>query len=376
MCRRCGAPPASIGAGVRARSPGGAGSRLPAAIGPSARTRPSAGTRVRARIRVRTRIRVRARAGMGTGIRTGGGGHGGLGGAAAGPAAEPPGRLDHAADRHGQSQSHQQPGPRAALEGLAADPADEERIAGPQDPGDRGAQHEAPPRVPDETAGESHRGPAARNEPAGHDDPGAILRQRPLRPRAAAFPPLARENPPADGRAEPAAQQVGGVVADECAERGQRDQHRDARVGAPRGRDAEGDDRGLAGQDRDQRVEGGHENRDEVGNRGADIQLGQVDHQRPPRCRDLSSRASTTASVAPKMIHGAITIRSLPVMPSVHQARMPGRWSCHGDGMEPGPGPRVQDGRTGYHSPAARSWKPGVAAWPSRLGSAATGGKG
>ena len=40
----------------------------------------------------------------------------------------------------------------------------------------------------------------------------------------------------------------------------------------------------------------------------------QADHQRPPRRREFSSRTSMIASAAPKMIHGAITIRSLPVI--------------------------------------------------------------
>src|SRR5205807_6078680 len=130
-----------------------------------------------------------------------------------------------------------QPKPRAALEELAAEPADEERVARPQDPGDRGADHEAAPGIADETAGERHRGPAARDEPAGHDDPEAVLRQRALRPGAPAGPALARENPPAGGRPEPPAQQIGGVVAEERAERSQHHQHPDPRVCAPRGPD-------------------------------------------------------------------------------------------------------------------------------------------
>ena len=82
--------------------------------------------------------------------------------------------------------------------------------------------------------------------------------------RAAGRPAHLRRYPPADSRAEPPPHQAGGVVAEKRAERGQRDQAHDPRVSAACGRDAEGDHRGLAGQDRDQRVERGHEDRDEV----------------------------------------------------------------------------------------------------------------
>ena len=228
-------------------------------------------------------------------------------------AADPPDRLDHAADGHGESQADQQAGPGTTLERLAADPPEQERVAGPQNPGHGGAEHEAAPRVADETTGEGDGSPAARDEPAGHDDPDAVPGQGPLGPVPAVLPSLTRENPSAYGRAESPAHQVGGIVAEERPERGERDQHRDPRIGAARRRDTEGDHRGFAGQHRDQRVERGHEDRDEIRDRGADIQLGQVDHQRPPRRRELSSRTSTTASAAPKMIHGAITIRSLLV---------------------------------------------------------------
>jgi hypothetical protein len=51
------------------------------------------------------------------------------------PAPDPPGRLDHAADGQGESQADQQAGPGTALESLAADPPEQERVAGPQDPG-------------------------------------------------------------------------------------------------------------------------------------------------------------------------------------------------------------------------------------------------
>jgi hypothetical protein len=40
------------------------------------------------------------------------------------------------------------------------------------------------------------------------------------------------------------------------------------------------------------------------------------------------------------MIHGAITIRSLPVILTVQPAGVPGRWSCCGDRVEPGLYPR------------------------------------
>ena len=243
----------------------------------------------------------------------------------ASPPAEPPGHLDHAADRQGDTQADQQPGPGPSLEGLAAEPADKERVARPQDTGEAGTQDETAPRVADEPAGERDRGPAARNEPAADDDPDAVLLQGALGPCAAVRAPLAREDPPADSRPEPAAEQVSGVVAEERAGSGQHDQHRDTRVGASRGRDAQGDHRGLAGQERDQRVERGDEDCDQVGSRGADVQLGQVDHQRPPRRRELRTRASTTARAAANTIHGAITIRSLPVIPPVQPAAVPGR---------------------------------------------------
>src|SRR4029077_16254747 len=107
-----------------------------------------------------------------------------------------------------------QAGPGTALESLAADPPKQERVAGPQDPGQGGAEHEAAPRVADQAAGDGDGGPAARNEAAGHDDPGAVPGQGPLRPVPAALPPLTCENPSTNDRAESSAHQVGGIVAE------------------------------------------------------------------------------------------------------------------------------------------------------------------
>src|SRR6185437_14239330 len=47
------------------------------------------------------------------------------------PSPEPADQLDQPADRERAAEREQQAGPRLVLEGLAAQPADEERVAGP-----------------------------------------------------------------------------------------------------------------------------------------------------------------------------------------------------------------------------------------------------
>jgi hypothetical protein len=111
---------------------------------------------------------------------------------------------------------------------------------------------------------ECHRGAAAWNEPAHHDELRAVAVERPLRPRAGLHALRRGKEPALHRGAEPAAEQVAQVVADEGARGGAADKQRDARVGAPRGRDAERDDRALTGQRGEDRVERRDEERDQV----------------------------------------------------------------------------------------------------------------
>ena len=85
---------------------------------------------------------------------------------------------------------------------------------------------------------------------------------------------------------KPAADQVGGVVAEERAACGQRDQHGGPRIRAARGGDAERDHRGLAGQHRDERVERGQQDGDDVGQRGRHTQVREPGHRAAPACAE------------------------------------------------------------------------------------------
>jgi len=65
---------------------------------------------------------------------------------AATPAVQAADELDHAAERDRGAERHRQTGPDVVLEGAAADAADQERVQGPDDGGDRGRGDESPAR--------------------------------------------------------------------------------------------------------------------------------------------------------------------------------------------------------------------------------------
>ena len=110
---------------------------------------------------------------------------------------------------------------------------------------------------------------------------GAVAGERPLRPRPRLHALRRGEEPALHGGAEPAAEQVAEVVAREGARGRAGDEQRDPRVGAPRGRHAEGDDRALAGQRREDRVERREEEGDQVGERRVDLEAAKRAHRRP-----------------------------------------------------------------------------------------------
>ena len=166
-----------------------------------------------------------------------------------------PDELDQAADDDRGAERHRQPGPDVVLEGLAADAADQERVERPDDRGDRGRGDESSARIADKPAGEGHRGPAAGDEAADDDELRSEPPERPLGPRAGPLALGRGEEPALDGGSEPAAEQVAEVVAEEGADGRAGHQQGDARVAASGGGDAEGDDRRLARQDREDRVE-------------------------------------------------------------------------------------------------------------------------
>jgi len=155
---------------------------------------------------------------------------------------------------------------------MAADAADEERVEGPDDGGHRGRGGEAAARIASEPAGEGHRCAAAGDEAADDDELRAEPVERPLRPRACLHALLTGEEPALHGGTEAAAEQVAEVVAGEGARRHEADEQRDARVGAPRGGDAERDDRRLAGHQGKDRVKGRQQEGDEVRDRRINLQ--------------------------------------------------------------------------------------------------------
>ena len=119
-------------------------------------------------------------------------------------------------------------------------------------------------RVADEPATEGDGRPATRDEAAGNDHRYPESPQRALGPHAPPGAFLGGEEPSFGEGPEAAADEVGDVVTYERACRRAEDQEGDARVGAPRGCDAEGDEDGLAGQHREDRVQRGDDDRDHV----------------------------------------------------------------------------------------------------------------
>ena len=259
-----------------------------------------------------------------------------------------PGELGQAADDDRCAERHRQPGPDVVLEGLPADAADQERVERPDDGRDCGRGDESSARIADKPAGEGHRGPAAGDEAADDDELRSEPLERPLGPRAGPLALGGGEEPALDGGPEPAAEQVAQVVAEEGADGRAGHQEGDARVAASRGGDAEGDDRGLARQDRDDRVERREEQRDQVGEDRVDLEGVEHAHKRPARrvarrrglssrrigcsCSGSSSRLRRSSGdrspvrraqsrrmhsrmrQTPKMIHGATTRRKLSVI--------------------------------------------------------------
>jgi len=63
------------------------------------------------------------------------------------------------------------------------------------------------------------------------------------------------------------------------ARRGAGDQQPDARIGTTRGRDPQRDDQGLAGQHREDGVQGGDHDGDDIGEHGGDLQAGEQGHR-------------------------------------------------------------------------------------------------
>jgi hypothetical protein len=166
-----------------------------------------------------------------------------------------PHHFDHRADHDGEAQGQQQAGPRPVFERLPAEAADEEGVARPEHRRGGGRDGEAAPRIPDQAAAQRDGGPAAGDEPAADDETGTEAVKGPLRPGTPARAALPGEDPARDGGTEAAAEQVGGVVAEEGAARRQPDEHRDPGVRAARGGHTERDHRGLAGHQGDEGVE-------------------------------------------------------------------------------------------------------------------------
>src|SRR6185503_19610886 len=98
------------------------------------------------------------------------------------------------------------------LEDVAAQAADEERVAGPEHRGHRGGQLERPAVVADQPAGQGHRGAPTGDEPAGDDQPPAVALQRPLGPGPLPGAALTGQEPAYHPRAEPAAELIVEVV--------------------------------------------------------------------------------------------------------------------------------------------------------------------
>src|SRR5690349_15820683 len=124
------------------------------------------------------------------------------------PGDDPPDQLDEPADHERPAEGHREPHHGHVLERLAADPAGEERVGGPDDARYGRGDGEAPPRVPDESAAEGHRGPPAGDEPADDDESHAVPVQRALRPGAPGGALLAGEEPSRRPRPEAPPDQV------------------------------------------------------------------------------------------------------------------------------------------------------------------------
>ena len=158
------------------------------------------------------------------------------------------------------------------LEGPAAEAADEERVQRPEDGGGCGRGDEPAARVAGEAAGEGHRRAAAGDEAADDDELRAEPVERSLRPRLRSLALRRAEEPALHRGPEAAAEQVAEVVAGEGARRHEADEQRDTRVGAPRGGDAERDDRRLARHQGKDRVKGRQQEGDEVRDRRINLQ--------------------------------------------------------------------------------------------------------
>ena len=214
---------------------------------------------------------------------------------------DPPDQLDQPADRDRDAERHRESSPRRVLERPSAQAADGERVAGPDEAGDGGRDHEAAARVADDAAAQGDRRPPAGDEPAHHDELHPEPLQRPFGPGPPPRAFLAPEEAAFDLGPEAPADQVGQVVTEERAQCRTGHQQRDARIGTARGRDAQRDDHGLAGEHRNDRVQGRDDDRDDVGDNGADLQARERAHRR--------AGAITTGRPAGRHIEGSTASR-------------------------------------------------------------------
>ena len=108
-----------------------------------------------------------------------------------------------------------------------------------------------------------HRGAPSGHEPGTEDEWSSVPVEPLFRPRVSLLPLLAPEHQPRNRRFELPAQQVGSVVSGEGAHGAGGDDEREHEVTRP-SQDSRRDDGGLAGDDRDDRVEIGDRDDDQV----------------------------------------------------------------------------------------------------------------
>lgn len=151
--------------------------------------------------------------------------------------------------RKGEPQRNDETEPRLVRKCATSDTSDDEGVGGPDRTGDRGDPSEPMPGVPDGTAGERHDGSPTRDEPTDDDQPGAEAVERPGGPGQMLAAALGCKESPLDPGAEVAPDHIAEIVADERGGRRKDDEKKKTGVEAPGGRDAERNDRCLAGED-------------------------------------------------------------------------------------------------------------------------------
>src|SRR5579875_606820 len=102
------------------------------------------------------------------------------------PWADAPCCLGGCADDQRDAEPEQQAGPGGIFEDLPAEPADEERVAGPDRARGRGRGRETALVVAGQPAGHGDGGAPAGDEPAADDDAGAVAVEGTPRPRVPA----------------------------------------------------------------------------------------------------------------------------------------------------------------------------------------------